>query len=84
MTYKTYRLATPEEIEQINKAADEAERLYFESGLADEPLIVVAPGRSETAESQHNRESQKEHGKESQEKPHAGLESQEFSESQDL
>jgi hypothetical protein len=38
-TRKTYRLATPEEMERINKAADEAERLYFESGLADDPLI---------------------------------------------
>jgi hypothetical protein len=33
------RLATPEEMEQLNKVADEAERLYFESGLIDEPLI---------------------------------------------
>ncbi len=33
------RLATPEEMEQFNKVADEAERLYFESGVADEPLI---------------------------------------------
>jgi len=33
------RLATPEEMEQLNKVADEAERLYFESGVADEPPI---------------------------------------------
>ncbi len=31
------RLATPEEIEQFNRDADEAERLYFESGLPDVP-----------------------------------------------
>jgi hypothetical protein len=58
IAYKTYRLATPEEIEQINKDADEAEMLYFHSGLADEPLIVAAPGRSEAAESQENLEGQ--------------------------
>ena len=33
------RLATPEEMEQVNKKADEAERLYFESGLVDVPPI---------------------------------------------
>jgi hypothetical protein len=64
---KTYRLATPEEIEQINKDPDEAERLYFESGLSDEPqpLIVVESG---AVESQQNHKSQEEHRKESQEK----------------
>jgi hypothetical protein len=38
-TKKTYRQATLEEIEQINKDADEAERLYFESGLAAVPQV---------------------------------------------
>lgn len=38
-TKKTYRPATPEEIEQMNKDADEAERLYFESGLVDVPQV---------------------------------------------
>lgn len=33
------RLATPEEMEEMNRKADEAERLYFESGLVDVPLI---------------------------------------------
>ena len=33
------RLATPEEMEEMNRKADEAERLYFESGVAAEPLI---------------------------------------------
>ena len=33
------RLATPEEMEEMNRKADEAERLYFEGGLPGEPLI---------------------------------------------
>jgi hypothetical protein len=33
------RLATPEEMEEMNRKADEAERLHFESSVADEPLI---------------------------------------------
>lgn len=33
----TGRLATPEEIERFNRDADEAERLYFESGLPGAP-----------------------------------------------
>ena len=33
------RLATPEEMEEMNRKADEAELLHFESGVADEPLI---------------------------------------------
>jgi len=33
------RLATPEEMEEMNRKADEAERLHFESGVADEPVI---------------------------------------------
>jgi hypothetical protein len=49
-TPKTNRLATPEEVEQINKDADEAERLHFESDLADAPLIGDA-NRSATVES---------------------------------
>lgn len=55
--HKTHRLATPEEIERINKDADEAELLYFESGLADVPMIVDA-NRSATVESQENLEGQ--------------------------
>ena len=38
-TPKTYRRATPEEIDQINKDADEAERLYFGFSLEDEPQV---------------------------------------------
>ena len=33
------RLATPEEMEEMNRKADEAERLHFEFGVADEPQI---------------------------------------------
>ena len=33
------RLATPEEMEEMNRKADEAERLYFEYGVAHEPPI---------------------------------------------
>ena len=33
------RLATPEEMEEMNRKADEAERLHFESVVADEPPI---------------------------------------------
>lgn len=48
-THKTNRLATPEEVEQINKDAEEAELLYFQSGLADVPMIVDAKQRSSGA-----------------------------------
>jgi hypothetical protein len=54
---KTYRLATPEEMEQMKKYAEEAERLYFESGLSDVPLIVDAD-RSAAAESEDRQEGQ--------------------------
>ena len=40
MEYKNkYRHATPEEMEQLQKDADEAERLYFGSGLEGEPQV---------------------------------------------
>ena len=37
--HQTYRQATPEEIEQFNRDADEAERLYFGFSLEDEPKV---------------------------------------------
>lgn len=51
MTIKmTYRRATPDEMKQISKDADEVERLYFENGLDAD--------RSATAESQKRLEEQ--------------------------
>ena len=44
------RLATPEEIERFNRDADEAERLYFEAGLADVPPNLAESHRSPQAD----------------------------------
>jgi len=56
-TPKTYRVATPDEMERLNRDADEAERLYFERSLPDEALIVDAD-RSAAAESEDRQEGQ--------------------------